>query len=89
MEVFSPLVSEAQNTIRELRLLEECLELRLHLLNSDSAIKNEYELNENLIIRIKTEIELNKLKNVIVQKTYDLQEIFRSHIIELKQENGK
>ena len=89
MEVFSPLVSEAQNTIRELRLLEECLELRLHLLNSDSALKNESELNENLIIRIKTEIELNKLKNVIVQKTYDLQEIFRSHIIELKQENGK
>jgi hypothetical protein len=89
MDVFSPLVAESQTAIRELRLLEECLELRLHLLNSDSVLKNEYELNENVIVRIKTEIELNKLKKVITQKTYDIQEIFKSHITELEQENEK
>lgn len=87
MVLISSLVSDDQNAIRELRLLEECLELRLHLLNTDSALKSEYEKNEDLITRIKTEIELNKLKKVIQQKTFDLQENFRSHLIELEQ-NG-
>ena len=87
MVVISNLVSEDQNAIRELRLLEECLELRLHLLNSDGALKSEYDKNEDTITRIKSEIELNKLKKVIQQKTFDFQENFRSHIIELEQ-NG-
>jgi hypothetical protein len=88
MVVISNLVSDDQNAIRELRLLEECLELRLHLLNSDGALKSEYDKNEDTITRIKSEIELNKLKKVIQQKTFDFQENFRSHIIELEQ-NGE
>ena len=87
MVVISNLVSDDQSAIRELRLLEECLELKLHLLNADSALKSEYDKNEDLITRIKTEIELNKLKKVIQQKTFDFQENFRSHLIELEQ-NG-
>jgi hypothetical protein len=88
MVVISSLVSDDQNAIRELRLLEECLELRLHLLNTDGAVKSEFEKNEDSIVRIKTEIELNKLKKLITQKTFDLQENFRSHIIELEQEQN-
>lgn len=57
--------------IRDLQLLKECLELRLSLIGQNNSTKTEFELNEDDITRIKTQIEIAKLNALIDQKTFD------------------
>ncbi len=58
--------------IRDLQLLKECLELRLSLIGQNNSLKTEFELNEDDITRIKTQIEIAKLNALIDQKTFDV-----------------
>lgn len=70
------------NQIKELNALKECLELRLALIGQNNSTKSEYEKNEDDIIRIKTQTEINKLKSIIVQKTFDVRDNLKSIEIE-------
>lgn len=89
MEEVSVLNSFIENdliAIREMRMLEECLELRLHFLHPNNMQKTEFEKNEDTITRIKTEIEINRLKKIIVQKTHDLNDNLKIYAQELDEE---
>ena len=69
--------------IRHLQQLKECLELRLVLIGQNNSIKSEYERNEDDIVRIKTQVELNKLSALITQKTFDVRDNLK--MLELEQ----
>ena len=89
MEEVSILNSFIENdltAIREMRMLEECLELRLHFLHPNNMQKSEFEKNEDAITRIKTEIEINRLKKIIIQKTHDLNDNLKIYAQELDEE---
>jgi hypothetical protein len=72
------------NIIRDTQLIKECLELRLSLIGQNNSLKSEYEKNEDDIIRIKTQIEVNRLNGVIIQKTYDVRDNLKA--LEIEQE---
>jgi len=70
--------------IRDIQLLKECLELRLSLIGQNNSLKSEYEKNEDDITRIKTQVEINKLGAVILQKTYDIRDNLKALELEQK-----
>ena len=85
--ILNSFIENDLRAIREMRLLEECLELRLHFLHPNNVHKSEYEKNEDAITRIKTEIEINRLKKIIVQKTHDLTDNLKIYAQELEEEH--
>jgi len=68
------LIEQELDQIREIQLLKECLELRLSLIGQNNSLKSEFEKNEDDIIRIKTQVEINKLNALIIQKTFDIRD---------------
>jgi len=68
------LIEQDLDQIREMQLLKECLELRLSLIGQNNSLKSEFEKNEDDITRIKTQVEINKLNALIVQKTFDIRD---------------
>lgn len=85
VEVMTNTIELQAEEIRYLQLLKEYLELRLSLIGQNNSLKTEFELNEDDISKVKTQIEIGKLNALIVQKTHD----FRADLkmIELEQES--
>jgi hypothetical protein len=86
IKILNSFIENDLTAIREMRMLEECLELRLHFLHPNNMQKTEFEKNEDTITRIKTEIEINRLKKIIVQKTHDLNDNLKIYAQELQEE---
>ena len=86
VSILNSFIEQDLTAIREMRMLEECLELRLHFLHPNNVVKSEFEKNEDAITRIKTEIEINRLKKIIIQKTHDLNDNLQIYAQELEEE---
>lgn len=65
----------------------ECLQVKLSLMNIDRSSMNEYEKNENDILRLETVMKLNKVKNIVESNRNDLQENYDRLISELNFED--
>ena len=83
--IINPLVEEQMKYIRDIENLKECLELRLTLLSQEYAHKNEHERNENDILRMKTEIQLNKLNSQLKEKKEEFSDIIKIYSQELEE----
>lgn len=83
--IISPLVEEQMKLIRDMENLKECLEVRLALLGQEYALKTEYERNEIDILRMKTEIQLNKLDSQLIDKKQDFERKIKGYFEELEE----
>jgi len=73
--------------ICNLQYVKECLELRLALIGQNNSLKSEFEKNEDDILRVKTQIEIDKFQSIIVQKTFDMNDNFK--MLELEYNTNK
>ena len=55
-------------SIFNLKNIQECLQLKIHLMNWDLKSKNEYEKNEIDIQRVQCEISIAKIKKALDEK---------------------
>jgi hypothetical protein len=78
------LIEENMRMIRDSFKTKECLELRITLIRKDYALKSEYDKNEMDLLRIKTEMQIEKLQAIIIQKTHDLIELLKIYSQELE-----
>jgi hypothetical protein len=78
------LIEDSMSMIRDSSKTKEYLELRLNLIRKDYALKNEYDKNEMDLLRIKTEMQIEKLQAIIIQKTHDLNELLKIYAQELE-----
>lgn len=83
--IINHLVEEQMKLIRDMENLKECLEVRLALLSQEYAHKNEYERNEIDIIRMKTEIQLNKLNSQLKEKKEEFSDTIKIYSQELEE----
>jgi hypothetical protein len=80
------------NDILELQLKDiqasermvECLELRLSLLKTNFAKKDEYEKNEVEILKMQTEAQAERLKILINERKFEFKESYGRLIEELE-----
>lgn len=78
-------VIESQlKTIQFLENTKECLLVRLSLIDSESSKKNEYELNEIQLLKIKSEYEIFKLNKTLSKNLELFQYLFEQYLDELK-----
>lgn len=80
-------IEEKMVIIRDIENLKECLEVRLALIGQDYAHKNEFEQNESDILRMKTEIQLNKLNLELEKQNHEFITNFYFYIDELEEES--
>jgi len=83
MEIINEIVEKQAFEISKLEQLKEHFELRLALINTNKVYKTEFEKNESCILKMETEISLNKLNKVIEQKTHDFIDTVRIFVQEL------
>ena len=83
--IINPIIEEQMNHIRDIESIKECLNVRLALLGQENAHKNEFEQNESDILRMKTEIELEKLKKRLNEKQNEFFDTFRIYVQELEE----
>jgi soluble cytochrome b562 len=83
MEIINESIECQAVEISKLEQLKEHFELRLALINTNNVYKTEFEKNESAILKIETEINLNKLKKVIEQKIHDFTDTLRIFVQEL------
>lgn len=67
--------------------MRELLEIRLLLLKTNYSFRSEFDKNEVEILRLETENKIEKLKNIILNKTTDFNDLFTEYIEELQTEN--
>lgn len=79
------IIEQDLDQIKDMQLLKECLELRLSLIGQNNSLKSEFEKNEDDITRIKTQVEINKLNALIIQKTFDIRDNLKMLEVEEKQ----
>lgn len=77
------LIEDSMRMIRDSLKTKECLELRLNLIRKDYALKSEYDKNEMDLLRLKTEMQIEKLQAIIIQKTHDLNDFLKIYSQEL------
>ena len=77
------LIEDNMRMIRDSLKTKECLELRLNLIRKDYALKSEYDKNEMDLLRLKTEMQIEKLQAIITQKTHDVNDFFKIYSQEL------
>lgn len=68
MDIKQDVLVPQMKDIFNLLYAKDCFELKLHLLKTGYANKNEYERNEVDIERIKCEISINRLSKEIKRK---------------------
>lgn len=78
------LIEDTMRMIRDSFKTKECLELRLNLIRKDYALKSEYDKNEMDLLRLKTEMQIEKLQAIITQKKHDLNDFFKIYSQELE-----
>ncbi len=69
-----------------LQNIQECLQLKIHLMNWDLNSKNEYERNEIDIQRIQCEMSIAKIKKALAEKNKELQDSMQIYAFALKNE---
>jgi hypothetical protein len=84
--IISPKIEEQMKLISDMENLKECLEVRLALLHQGNALKSEYEQNESEILRMKTEIQLNKLNDSLEEKLSEFQFKIYFYVDDLEEE---
>ena len=78
------LIEDNMRMIRDSLKTKECLELRLNLIRKDYALKSEYDKNEMDLLRLKTEMQIEKLQAIIIQKIHDLNDFLKIYSQELE-----
>jgi len=73
-------------SIFNLQNIQECLQLKIHLMNWNLNSKNEYERNEIDIQRIQCEISIAKIKKALAEKNKELQDSMQIYAFALKNE---
>jgi hypothetical protein len=73
-------------SIFNLQNIQECLQLKIHLMNWDFKSKNEYERNEIDIQRVQCEISIAKIKKALAEKNKELQDSMQIYAFALKNE---
>jgi hypothetical protein len=73
-------------SVFNLQNIQECLQLKIHLMNWDIKSKNEYERNEIDIQRIQCEMSIAKIKKVLGEKNKELQDSMQIYAFALKNE---
>lgn len=81
--VLNEIIQHELLQITSLENLKEVLQVRLSLIGRDYAKKDEFEKNEVDILKIKTQIEINKISLSINQKKEEFKETFGRLIEEL------
>ena len=77
-------------SVRDSEMMKECLELRLSLIKTNYSLKTEYEKNEVDILKMKTEMQIERLQRVIIEKTKNFQDVMKIYFHELEEnENVK
>lgn len=71
-------------SIRDSQMMKECLELRLALLKNDYSLKSEYDKNEIDIIRMKTEMQIDRLNIIILDKSKNFSDLMKIYVQELE-----
>ena len=84
--IISPKIEEQMKLISDMENLKECLEVRLALLHQGNALKSEYEQNESEILRMKTEIQWNKLNDSLEEKLSEFQFKIYFYVDDLEEE---
>lgn len=84
--IINDIIESDLRIIKNAQFTKECLELRLTLIKKDYALKNEYEKNELDLLRVKTEVQIEKLTAVIIQKTHDLNDAMKIFEQELEEQ---
>jgi hypothetical protein len=70
--------------IGELQIIKECYEIRLHLIKTNYATKDEYEKNEVDILKIKTLYTIKTLNKHIRELEKEFEENYGRMIEELE-----
>jgi len=78
-----PYMEKLQGTLAQHKKLLSHLELRMVLIGQNSANLSEYDINENEIIKIKTEGEIDILKRTITEKEGYFKKFMQQFVIDL------
>lgn len=81
------ILSVIMQDVEASELYKEALELRLVLMNEGAVLKSQYELNERDILRMKTNIGIEKMRTVIEERKEVFRESFARYIEELEFED--
>jgi len=87
MTVLNEIIDAQLENIHSAESMKECLELRLALIRQGFSKKNEYEQNESIILRIKTEAQIVKLNELLEQRKHEFDDNFETYIEELEYES--
>lgn len=84
--ILNEVIEHEMTSIRDSKMMKECLEIRLTLLKLDYSLKNEYDQNEVQILKMKTEFQIDKLTNLIQEKTLSFIDLMKIYVQELEEE---
>jgi len=87
--VLNTIIDKKLGELKVCELLHESYQIKLKLLNSDRANKNEYELNESFIEEHTTQFKILKLKDFIESKKKDISMNFQIYFEELEEQWNK
>jgi hypothetical protein len=73
--------------LRASERMKECLEIRIALLHTNYAKKNEFEKNEIEILKLQTENKLQYLNTLIAQRNMDFELDYQEHLRSLEFDN--
>ena len=81
------ILDNLSKNIEYLENLKELLELRTILVKTDFCKKNEYEKNEVEIVKMKTELEIEKIKFWLTEKRDSYKELLSEYVENLEFKN--
>lgn len=84
--ILNEVIEYEMASIRDSKMMKECLEIRLALLKRDYSLKNEYDQNEVQILKMKTEFQIDKLTNLIQEKTLGFIDLIKIYVQELEEQ---
>jgi hypothetical protein len=82
--MINEIIDNYVSQINQLQITKECYEIRLHLIKTNYATKDEYEKNEVDILKIRTLHIINKLNQEIHLVQGEFEENYGRMIEELK-----
>jgi|688.fasta_scaffold272376_4 hypothetical protein len=82
--MINEIIDNYVSQINQLQITKECYEIRLHLIKTNYATKDEYEKNEVDILKIRTLHTINKLNQEIHLVQGEFEENYGRMIEELK-----
>lgn len=83
--IINPIIEAQMKHICDIERIKESLEVRLALIGQDYSNKDEFEQNECDILKMKTEIEIEKLNNRLNIKKDEFSDTMKIYIQELEE----